>query len=411
MRTTAPDDIDGRYAWTRLVVSVLIATIGSVGMWSVVVVLPMVQSEFGVDRADASLPYTMTMVGFALGNVWLGQIVDRAGSIFLPLVAAAVALFAGYTLGAMVPSIWVFALLQGLIGFGASATFGPLIADLSHWFVKRRGVAVAAAASGNYFAGAIWPLLMQLTLHDEGWRFTYAAIGVFCLVTMVPLAFLLRRPAPHLAPAGTTPASAPPQTRSIDLSPRALQMLLAVAGIGCCIAMSMPQVHIVAYCVDLGYGVARGSEMLSLMLVGGIVCRLASGFIADYIGGVKTLLIGSVAQCAALFAYIPFDGLASLYVVSFVFGLAQGGIVPSYAIIVREYLPAREAGQRVGLVIMATIVGMAVGGWMSGWIYDMTGSYAAAFWNGIAWNMLNIAIMAMILLRTRPGRGASAVLR
>ena len=406
MTTTAQDDLDGRYAWTRLVVSVLIATIGSVGMWSVVVVLPMVQSEFGVDRADASLPYTMTMVGFAVGNVWLGQIVDRAGSIFLPLVAAAMALFVGYALGAMVSSIWLLALLQGLIGFGASATFGPLIADLSHWFVKRRGVAVAAAASGNYFAGAIWPLAMQLTLHDEGWRFTYAAIGIFCVATMVPLAFLLRRRAPHLAPSRTGVPAAAPQTRTIDLTPRALQILLAVAGIGCCMAMSMPQVHIVAYCADLGYGVARGSEMLSLMLVGGIVCRLASGFVADYIGGVKTLLIGSVAQCLALFAYIPFDGLASLYVVSFVFGLAQGGIVPSYAIIVREYLPAREAGQRVGLVMMATIAGMAVGGWMSGWIYDMTGSYAAAFWNGIAWNMLNIAIMVTILLRTRPGRGA-----
>lgn len=408
MNDTASHDIDGRYAWTRLVVSVLIATIGSVGMWSIVVVLPVVQAEFGVDRADASLAYTMTMVGFAVGNVWLGRFVDRAGSIFLPLVAAAAALVVGFVLGAFVSSIWLFALLQGLIGFGASATFGPLIADLSHWFARRRGVAVAAAASGNYFAGALWPLAMQLTLPGEGWRFTYAAIGVFCLATMVPLAFLLRRPSPHLAPSGAAPAAMP--LRSIDLSPRALQILLAVAGVGCCVAMSMPQVHIVAYCVDLGYGVARGSEMLSLMLVGGIVCRLATGFIADYIGGVKTLLIGSVAQCAALFAYIPFDGLASLYVVSFVFGLAQGGIVPSYAIIVREYLPAREAGQRVGLVVLATIVGMAVGGWMSGFIYDMTGSYAAAFWNGIAWNLLNIAIMAMILLRTagpKPSRQAA----
>lgn len=409
MKATAPDDIDGRYAWTRLVVSMLIATIGGVGMWSVVVVLPMVQAEFGVDRADASLPYTMTMVGFALGNVWFGRFVDRTGSIFLPLVAAAAMLAVGYVLGAMVSSIWPFALLQALVGFGSSATFGPLIADLSHWFVKRRGVAVAAAASGNYFAGALWPLAMQLTLPGEGWRFTYAAIGVFCLVAMVPLALLLRRPAPHLDMSGAAVSRPAPQTRAIDLSPRALQMLLAVAGIGCCVAMSMPQVHIVAYCVDLGYGVARGSEMLSLMLVGGVICRLASGFIADYIGGVRTLLIGSVAQCAALFAYIPFDGLASLYVVSFIFGLAQGGIVPSYAIIVREYLPAREAGQRVGLVIMATLVGMALGGWMSGWIYDMTGSYAAAFWNGIAWNLLNITIMVMILLRTgRPARARPA---
>ena len=164
--------------------------------------------------------------------------------------------------------------------------------------------------------------------------------------------------------------------------------------------MSMPQVHIVAYCLDLGYGVARGSEMLSLMLAGGIVSRLASGFLADRIGGVRTALLGSVLQALSLLFYIPFDGLASLYVVSLVFGLSQGGIVPCYAIIVREYMPAKEAGRRVGIVIMATIVGMALGGWMSGAIYDLTGSYAAAFLNGIGWNLLPIAVLGLLLWRT-----------
>lgn len=399
-------DIDGRYAWTRLLVSVLIATIGSVGMWSVIVVLPAVQAEFGVDRGVASLPYTATMIGFAFGNVMIGRFVDRAG-ILLPMMVAAGSLLVGYVLAAVAPSIWLFALLQALIGFGASVTFGPLIADLSHWFDRRRGVAVAAAASGNYFAGAIWPLAMQLTLPAEGWRFTYVAIGIFCVVTMVPLAQFLRRRAPYADP-GETASAAVAHRRSIDLSPRTLQLLLCIAGVGCCVAMSMPQVHIVAYCVDLGYGVARGSEMLALMLVGGIASRLFSGFLADYIGGVKTLLIGSVLQCLALFAYVPFDGLVSLYVVSMVFGLSQGGIVPSYAIIVREYLPAREAGQRVGVVIMATIAGMALGGWLSGWIYDLTGSYAAAFWNGIAWNLLNISIMVLILMRSRSRRPLAA---
>jgi MFS family permease len=407
MTAGSESDIDGRYAWTRLVFSVLIATIASVGMWSLVVVLPAAQAEFGVDRGAASLPFTMTMVGFALGNVALGRFVDRSG-IFWPLVASAMSLTLGYLLAASVSSIWAFALLHCLIGFGAAATFGPLIADLSHWFVKRRGLAVAAAASGNYFAGAIWPLAMQLTLPSEGWRYTYVAIGIFCLVTIVPMAFLLRRRAPQHAVVGSGTKSSSSTSLSIDLSPRALQLLLAVAGIGCCVAMAMPQVHIVAYCVDLGFGVARGSEMLSLMLVGGVISRLASGVLADHIGGVKTLLIGAVLQCLALFAYIPFDGLTSLYIVSFMFGLSQGGIVPSYAMIVRQYLPAHEAGQRVGLVIMATIVGMAFGGWMSGWIYDLTGSYAAAFWNGIGWNLMNIAIMIMILWRTRPARTVAA---
>jgi MFS family permease len=163
----------------------------------------------------------------------------------------------------------------------------------------------------------------------------------------------------------------------------------------------MPQVHIVAYCMDLGYGVAHGADMLSIMLAAGVVSRIGSGFLADRIGAVKTLLIGSALQGLSLFFYIPFDGLASLYIVSLVFGLSQGGIVPCYAIIVRDYMPAKEAGQRVGIVLMATVFGMAVGGWMSGWIYDLTGSYAAAFLNGIAWNVVNLAAILLLIWRAR----------
>lgn len=402
------EDIDGAPAWFRLGICALLGTLGSVGMWSIVVVLPLVQEEFGVDRADASLPYTLTMVGFAAGNVLIGRIVDRMG-VVLPVALAAVGLGAGYVLAGLSGAIWQLAILQGLIGFGAAATFGPLIADLSHWFRRYRGIAVASAASGNYLAGALWPLGMQLFLPTEGWRLTYVGIGVICVLAMVPLSLLLRRPPPEGAYAlGPGSARDTGAVRTIDLSPRALQGLLVVAGFACCVAMSMPQVHIVAYCADLGYGVARGSDMLSLMLGAGVVSRLLSGFLADRIGAVYTLLIGSVLQALSLLLYIPFDGLASLYVVSFVFGLSQGGIIPSYAIIVREYLPAREAGQRVGLVIMATIVGMAVGGWLSGWIYDLTGSYSAAFLNGFAWNVLNAGIILLLLWRTRVARAVAA---
>lgn len=397
--------IDSAHAWMRLGISVLLATIGGVGMWAVVVVLPAVQAEFGVDRAAASMPYTATMVGFAAGNVLVGRAIDRMG-YWIPALIASVALGAGFLLASLTSSILQFTLVQGLlIGVGTSAIFGPLIADISHWFNRRRGVAVTAAAAGNYLAGAIWPLAMPFVMQAEGWRFTYAAIGVVCLATMVPLILLLRRGAPRAGAPGS-PGSRPVQP--ISLSPAALQVLLVVAGLGCCVAMSMPQVHIVAYCMDLGYGVARGADMLSIMLAAGVVSRLASGFLADRIGGVKTLLIGSVLQALSLLFYIPFDGLASLYVVSLVFGLSQGGIVPCYAIIVREYMPAREAGQRVGIVMMATIFGMAVGGWMSGWIYDLTGSYAAAFLNGIAWNLLNIAAMVLLLWKARRSAAAMA---
>jgi MFS family permease len=149
--------------------------------------------------------------------------------------------------------------------------------------------------------------------------------------------------------------------------------------------------------------------MLSLMLGCGIISRLASGLIADRIGGVRTLLLGAVLQGTALFLYLWFDGLASLYVVSALFGLFQGGIVPSYAIIVREYFPPKQAGMRVGLVLMATLIGMAFGGWISGVIFDLTGSYRAAFLNGLAFNLVNVTIVTWLLLRSpRPRALAQA---
>lgn len=398
---------DGTYAWLRLAVSILLSTLGGAGMWAVVIVLPAVQADFGIDRAGASLPYTMTMIGFGLGNYLLGRVVDRYG-IVMPVIASAFCLSAGFALAALSNGIWSFSIAQGLlIGLGTSATFAPLVADVSHWFVKRRGFAVACAACGNYLAGVLWPSLIQWNLASADWRDTYLLIAAICLVTMVPLALILRRPPP--ASAFDTASTGPRFDQiSTGMSPKTLQILLVIAGLGCCVAMSMPQVHIVAYCVDLGYGVAPGADMIAIMTAAGVISRLVSGVLADKIGGVKTLLIGSVLQCAALFLFIPFNGLVSLYLVSLVFGLSQGGIVPSYAVIVREYLPAREAGQRVGLVIMSTIFGMALGGWVSGWIYDVTGSYEAAFLNGIAWNFLNIAIMVIILLKSRPRTSAVA---
>jgi MFS family permease len=388
----------------------LLGTIGSIGFWGVVVILPEVQAEFGVDRSDASMPYTLTMVGFAAGNVLIGRYVDRLG-IVVPIIAAAVAMGIGFAGASAVQNIWLFALLQGVfIGIGTAASFGPLIADVSHWFLKRRGVAVALCACGNYIGGTIWPLVVQALMDANGWRFTYLVIAVVVVVTMVPLALMLRRPPPMMDEIPVADASTPVATdrKTIDLSQRSLMILLSIAGIACCVAMSMPQVHIVAYCADLGYGAARGAEMLSLMLAGGAVTRVVSGFIADYIGGVRTLLIGSVLQGLALLLYLPFEGLMSLYVISLMFGLAQGGIVPSYAIIVREYMPAKVAAERVGFLIMMTIVGMAFGGWTSGWIFDMTGSYQAAFLHGIAWNVLNVGIMVMILFRSKGPRMATA---
>jgi len=357
----------------------------------------MVQADLGIDRSTASLLYALTMVGFAAGNFIVGRFVDHFG-FFPSLLITTGFTTIGFLGASYSSSVEILTIWQVLVGFGAAIGFGPLMADISHWFQKRRGIALAVAASGNYLSGAIWPIALKSVLEEQGWRYAYFLIAIIVLVTLIPLSLLLIRKIP-VAALNISEQISNSRARELRLSPRALQLLLAVAGLGCCIAMSMPQVHIVSFCMDLGYGPAVGAEMLSLMLFGGVASRLFSGMIADWIGGIKTVLLGSTLQCFALFLYLPFDGLISLYIVSLIFGLSQGGIVPSYAVAVREYLPAREAGQRIGLIVMATILGMAVGGWMSGWIYDLTGSYRAAFLNGIAWNFLNIGIILFVLIR------------
>jgi MFS family permease len=303
-----------------------------------------------------------------------------------------------FIVSGMAPSLLLFAIANLLIGLGSSASFAPLIADISHWFTRRRGIAVGVCASGNYLGGAVWPPIVHRLSEMSGWRMNQIIVGIICIATMLPLSLVLRRRL-KAQQEDAANAAAAHATASLGLRPYALFALLCLAGVSCCVAMSMPQVHIVAYCGDLGYGVARGAEMLSLMLGFGIISRIASGFIADRIGGVATLLIGSVLQGLALFLYLLFDGLTPLYIISALFGLFQGGIVPMYAIIVREYFPPRQAGTLVGLVITSTIFGMALGGWMSGAIFDMTGSYWQAFANGLAWNVLNGSIMIFILMR------------
>ena len=395
------DDLitDSRYSWTRLGLTLFVATVINAGMWVIIVIMPAIEAEYGGTRAMASLPYTLTMVGFALGNYVIGRAVDHFG-ITASLIVAATMTAIGFGLATLSSSLLVLSFTQFLVGFASAVGFGPLIADISHWFVRRRGIAVAIAASGNYLSGAIWPILLAEVLAESGWRAVYIVMAAVTLVTVIPLAFALRRRLPQEVQTAAQNTSLV-NAKTVGLSPRALQYLLGFAGIGCCVAMSMPQVHIVAYCVDLGFGPAVGAQMLSLMLLCGGATRIISGLVADLLGGVRTLLIGSCLQCLALFLYLPSGGMVSLYVVSLVFGLSQGGIVPSYALVVREYMPAKEAGARVGFVLMATILGMALGAWLSGVTYDLSGSYTLAFVNGIIWNSANIAIIIWLISRSR----------
>ncbi|MFM9975919.1 MAG: MFS transporter [Beijerinckiaceae bacterium] len=401
---------DSPYAWRRLGLSLIISTIAGSGMWAIVVVMPAVQAEFGINRADATIPYTVMMLGFAFGTIVLGRMADRTG-IVAPILISGSCLGAGFLLAGLAPNLLMFSAAHALlIGVGAGTGFAPLMADISHWFVRRRGFAVVVVAAGNYLAGTLWPLLMNLSLPQLGWRQTYIGIGIFVAVTLLPMALLLR-PKPSARTMADAQAATDAARADLGMSPATLQILLTVAGFGCCMAMAMPQVHIVSYCADLGYGVARGAEMLSLMLGLGILSRLASGVVSDRIGGTATLLVGSAMQGLALMLYLFFDGLSSLYLISGIFGLFQGGIVPMYAVLCREFLPPKEAGQRIGVVVSATIFGMAAGGYFSGVIYDLTLSYRMAFLNGLLWNAVNLMVVGWLFWKQRKAAEASGISR
>jgi MFS family permease len=392
--------IETSYSWIRLIVSITLSTLGCVGLWSSAVALPAVQMDFGVHRAGASLPYTLTMIGFMIGGIMVGRLADRFG-ILPPLAAGTILMCFGYILTASAPTLPIFAVVSGVtIGLGSAASFAPLVADASLWFDRHRGLAISLATVGSSLSGVIWPPVIQHFIAEVGWRQTHIGIAIFCLATMLPLALVLRR-RPEFRKLTVGAASTGNANQAIGLPPNVTHTLLTLAGMCCCVAMAMPQVHLVAYCADLGYGSARGAEMLAVMLGFGVASRLIFGWVLNRIGGLPTLLLGSAMQAVALALYLPFDGLVSLYVVSATFGLAQGGLVPSYAVIIRELFPPQEAGLRVSLAISTTLAGMALGGWLAGVIYDWTGSYAAALVNGIAWNIVNMAIAFWLLQRKR----------
>jgi MFS family permease len=388
------------YAYLRLAAALTLMTVGTIGMYAIVVALKPIATEFGATRSAASVAYAVTMIGFGAGGIMMGRWSDRVG-VMWPCLAGSLMLVLGFVLAAWADNLWQLYLAQGLLigALGNAALFAPLVADTTLWFHRRRGMAVAIVASGNYLAGVVWPPVVQYFIDASDWRATYTGIGIFCLIVMPPLCLMLRRRPPAvLAAAAESEVTA---AQPLGLAPNGLHGLLCIAGIACCVAMAMPQVHIVAHATDLGHAAQRGAEMLALMLATGIISRLAFGWISDHIGGLATLLLGGSLQAAMLFLFMFAEGLSTLYLMSALFGLSQGGIVPAYAIIVRRFFAPGQVGWRIALVLSMTLLGMALGGWLAGLLYDLTGSYRMAFINALAFNLLNMAIAGALLRRAR----------
>ena len=390
---------DSQQAWFRLAIIFAMSVIGTAGMWSVVIILPNIQSEFALDRAASTYPYVATMFGYGIGNVIIGRMLDRIG-IKKPIIFALSLLVASYILSIFIRDVFFLSIIQFFLGFSAAAFFGPMMADISNYFYRRKGLAVSLVASGQHLCGAIWPFLIKDFLLDGDWRNAHLFIAIVCSILIPILFYLLGNKKPKVDLNQNLPSRKDDINSKVKLSisNKRVQVLLMFAGVFCCVAMSMPQVHIVPLCIDNGYGLAVGTEILSFMLFAAVASRVIFGFLSDKIGPIQTLLLGSSLQAISLTMFLPFNSQLSLYIVAIFFGLSQGGIVPIYAVIISKFLPSNEVAERVGFLIFATIVGMSLGGWLSGEIYDFTKSYKLAFINGIFWNIINLCIMIYLFI-------------
>ena len=390
---------DSKEAWLRLIIIFTMSVIGTAGMWSVVIIMPSIQNEFSLDRAASTYPYVATMFGYGIGNIIIGRLLDRIG-IRKPIIFALILLVASYLLSVLATNVFWLSIIQFFLGFSAAAFFGPMMADISKYFYTRKGLAVSLVASGQHLCGAIWPFLIKDYLVEGEWKNAHFFIAFVCSTCIPILVFFLsdKKVKSRDIPKNFEKQDNVNTSVKLSISNKQIQILLMFAGVFCCVAMSVPQVHIVPLCIDFGYGLAVGTEILSFMLFAAVTSRILFGFLSDRIGPIQTLILGSSLQAISLSMFLPFNSQLSLYIIAVFFGLSQGGIVPIYAVIISKFLPANEVAERVGFLIFATIIGMSLGGWVSGEIFDYTNSYKLAFLNGIFWNIINVSIMVYLYL-------------
>ena len=390
---------DSKEAWLRLIIIFTMSVIGTAGMWSVVIIMPSIQNEFSLDRAASTYPYVATMFGYGIGNIIIGRLLDKIG-IRKPIIFALTLLVASYLLSVLATNVFWLSIIQFFLGFSAAAFFGPMMADISKYFYTSKGLAVSLVASGQHLCGAIWPFLIKDYLVEGEWKNAHFFIAFVCSTCIPILVFFLsdKKVKSRDIPKNFEKQDNVNTSVKLSISNKQIQILLMFAGVFCCVAMSVPQVHIVPLCIDFGYGLAVGTEILSFMLFAAVTSRILFGFLSDRIGPIQTLILGSSLQAISLSMFLPFNSQLSLYIIAVFFGLSQGGIVPIYAVIISKFLPANEVAERVGFLIFATIIGMSLGGWVSGEIFDYTNSYKLAFLNGIFWNIINVSIMVYLYL-------------
>ena len=391
--------VEGHGAWFAAGAALAVLSISYGSPLLIVVGLKPITAGLGTVREVTALAAALTWVGTGAGGILMGWFADRIGVRRIVFFGATM-IAAGLAVSS-IGTIWALfighGLLLGLLGNGAM--FPPLLVYVSRWFDRRRGTALALIASGQYIAGIVWPSVFQLAMARYGWQLTMIGYGAVCLCAIPPLAVLFLHPPPEQTLSAASATAARGRASTLGLRPNLLLALLGIAGFCCCVPMALPQSHLVAFCSDIGIPPGQGAAMLSVLTGCAFFSRQFWGWLADRVGGLVTLILGSACQALAIGAFLITQNEVGLFTVSAAFGLGFSGIVPAYVLIVRELFPASEASWRVPVVLFISMSGMAFGSWFAGALYDHFGYYAPAFAIGVVFNIANLTIVGFLLLR------------
>jgi MFS family permease len=397
----APHSIETRTSWVIASVSLMLLGLSFGGPWITAVGLKEIAADTGGARQVPSLAVSLAFFGTGVGGILMGRIANRYGirwTVFIGSTMIALGLLLS-SQGAPWQLYVGHGLFMGLLGnAGLNA---PLFVYVSRWFDRRRGSALALISSGGYLAGFIWPTIFERSIAMVGWRWTMIGFAVLQLVVILPLAAIFLRPPPELPAHAEASGTAGGARKVFGWNGNVVFGMLALASFLCCVTMSMPQQHLVAFCSDLGISATLGAAMLSVLLGMGFFSRQGWGWLSDRMGGLPTALLSSIMQCAAMSGFLFTQDTVGLFTVATAFGIGFSALIPAYVLTIRDHYPLREAHWRVPFLLLFSGSGMATGGWLAGYLYDSYGYYIPAFGTGVAFNVVNIIILAMLLVRQR----------
>jgi MFS family permease len=397
------------YGWVIVGTGIVVTCIGLGAMLSLSVFLPPISEAMGWSRTGISTAALLNFLCMGVGSFFWGAVSDRFGTRAV-VVCGGILLGLGLVSASQAATLGQFQILFGMtIGFAAGSFYAPMVSATTQWFTSNRTLAVALVSSGMSVGSMTIGPLARWLITSYDWRIAMLVIGDLAWLVIIPAAFLVRNP-PASAPAHVPATATGPGGRELTMGQvlRTPQFIaIALTHFACCAAHSGPIFHMVANAIDHGVSAMAATTVLSAAGLASLGGRILCGIAADRVGVKRTLVAGLTLQAIAVSLYLFTRELGSFYALALMFGFSYGGVMPLYAVLIREYFGQRVMGAAFGAVGSVATLGMALGPWAGGWLYDAFGSYV---WLFIASSSIGLGAVA-IALTFRPPRRLPAAVR